>query len=182
MNRLMMKTQAIFNPVHRFDLRLFKWCQSREQMDIMAAAALRISKTADGLPYAFLALLLWLVDPGNGGKLAAAMALAFVLERPLYLVLKNSLKRYRPPESIPGFRSVITASDRFSFPSGHTSGAFLTATLLATFYPAVAVPAFAWATLVGASRVILGVHFPTDTLAGASMGALMAWCALGWIA
>ena len=64
-----------------------------------------------------------------------------------------------------------------SFPSGHTSQAFSTATALTIAYPKwyVAVPAFAWATTVGYSRIYLGMHYPTDVVAGAIVGAGSAW-------
>ncbi len=64
-----------------------------------------------------------------------------------------------------------------SFPSGHTSGAFATATSLSLVYTKwyIIVPAFAWAGTVGYSRMRLGVHYPSDVLAGAMVGAGCAW-------
>jgi undecaprenyl-diphosphatase len=106
-------------------------------------------------------------------QLLYCLLLGFTLERPLYLVLKNVCRRDRPEATlkIPSF---IIPSDRFSFPSGHTSAAFLVATLVSAFYPALAPLLFSWAIMVGMARVILGVHFPTDTLIGAVMGSTLA--------
>lgn len=69
------------------------------------------------------------------------------------------------------------AGDSPSFPSGHTSQAFSTAMSLTLAYPKwyVAVPAFTWAASVGYSRMYLGMHYPTDVLAGAVVGAGSAW-------
>jgi undecaprenyl-diphosphatase len=64
----------------------------------------------------------------------------------------------------------IIPSDQFSFPSGHTSAAFVMATLIGYFFPLLILPAFAWAFLVGLSRIFLGVHYPTDILAGMAIG------------
>ena len=66
-----------------------------------------------------------------------------------------------------------------SFPSGHTSIAFSTATSLALIYKKwyVAVPAFAWASGVGYSRIYLGQHYPSDVVAGALVGAAGAYAA-----
>lgn len=63
--------------------------------------------------------------------------------------------------------------DPYSFPSGHTSSAFAIATSLSSSYPKwyVIVPSMAWATTVGVSRVWLGVHYPSDVLVGAGIGA-----------
>jgi undecaprenyl-diphosphatase len=100
---------------------------------------------------------------------------ACATERILYFLLKNSLKRRRPPEMVTGFTSIIKASDQFSFPSGHTMAAFLLANLCVLEIGLIASPLYFWATSVAISRVILGVHFPTDTLVGATLGSSIAY-------
>ena len=57
-----------------------------------------------------------------------------------------------------------------SFPSGHTASAFAFATAVTAEFPLLAVPLFGLATLVGYSRVHTGVHYPTDVIAGATLG------------
>jgi len=90
--------------------------------------------------------------------------------------LKVTIKRPRPFKADP---YIVQASSggSTSFPSGHTSEAFATATSLYMAYPKwyVAAPAFTWASLVGYSRMYLGVHYPSDVLAGAVVGAGSAW-------
>jgi undecaprenyl-diphosphatase len=83
---------------------------------------------------------------GIAGQEAVRVALwAFALELPLYLLLKNALKRQRPA----GLPVFITPSDRYSLPSGHTAAAFLMATVLAASFPLWAPLLFVWAALVG---------------------------------
>ena len=67
-------------------------------------------------------------------------------------------------------KSLIAASDKFSFPSGHTSAAFCFSTITIITFGGAYAAMFIWASLVGASRVIIGVHYPGDIVAGAVMG------------
>lgn len=91
--------------------------------------------------------------------------------------LKYSINRDRPATKFPGQITPMSNGGSPSFPSGHTSQAFSTATALFIAWPKwyVAVPAFGWATTVGYSRMYLGVHYPSDVLAGALVGAGSAW-------
>ena len=85
--------------------------------------------------------------------------------------LKYSIKRERPFNTYPDIENV-TAAPGYSFPSGHTSTAFATATSLSMEYPKwyIIAPSFAWASAVGYSRMHLGVHYPSDVVSGAIVG------------
>ena len=103
---------------------------------------------------------------------AVIMAAGEVLNEGLKLGLKYAINRDRPFETDPDIIPKISA-DGPSFPSGHTSSAFETATSVTLAYPKwyIIVPSYAWAGTVAYSRMHLGVHYPSDVLAGAVIGA-----------
>lgn len=86
--------------------------------------------------------------------------------------LKYSINRPRPFATYPDLEKETSAGSP-SFPSGHTSNAFALATSVSLAYPKwyIIVPSYLWAGLVAYSRMDLGVHYPSDVLAGALIGA-----------
>lgn len=164
--------------LHNYDLHTFEWCLRRKNLGTFTEISRWISKTADGHLYVIAALLLLI---SQRYEMAGILTAALAVERLCYFVLKSHFRRNRPPQAIPGFQSVVQPSDQFSFPSGHTSAAFLAATLASAWLPEFGWILYFWAGSVGMSRVLLGVHFPTDTLAGAILGHAMALLALGFI-
>ena len=164
----------ILTALQQADLRLFSWLFRSGDRHLLIAPARALSHSGDGYLHAAIPLLLLLMGSNLLGDFVQVLLLALAMERPLYWVLKNSLKRRRPHDLLPGLRSLITASDQFSFPSGHSSGAFLLATAASVVYGAAAAGLFVWACAVALSRVLLGVHFPGDLIAGAVMGSTLA--------
>lgn len=85
---------------------------------------------------------------------------------------KSTIRRQRPYLKYPDIHTNVY-DDTYSFPSGHTSMAFSTATMLSLQYPKwyVIAPSFLYAGAVGYSRMYLGRHYPSDVFAGAVVGA-----------
>lgn len=163
------------NKIQQWDQRVCRLCLLHPYNRPLARASRLVSHSGDGPLYLLVAALLW-QQGSRGQDTVEAALLAFALELPLYLLLKNSLRRVRP-SGLPVF---ITPSDRYSLPSGHTAAAFLMATVLAASYPEWTSVLFAWASLVAASRLLLGVHYGSDLIAGALLGMGCAKLALGW--
>jgi membrane-associated phospholipid phosphatase len=88
-------------------------------------------------------------------------------------ILKTTIDRARPFVTYPDDIHKHSVAGSKSYPSGHTSMAFAAATSISLQYPKwyVIAPAFIYASGVGYSRMYLGVHYPTDVLAGAVLGA-----------
>ncbi len=168
----------LLNEVHQYDIMMFNRLLNTRLHPVLARISKYISKTGDG--HLYLCLLVWVYwQESYTSPFFQAILLGFATERPVYFVLKNGFKRNRPESALNYFQRVIKPSDQFSFPSGHTSAAFMMAVMRGFFYPSVFLLLLCWACLVGFSRVALGVHFPTDTVVGMSLGVSAALISLG---
>lgn len=166
--------------IHKYDVFMFTWLINARMHSTLTRSGRNLSKTGDGQLYVLImGLLYW--STGLESPCLQAVLTGFLIERPMYFVLKNGFKRNRPEAAIKNFHSTIKPSDKFSFPSGHTSAAFMMATLLGYFFPLLMIPLYCWAALVGFSRVVLGVHFPTDILVGVILGISTALFSLGLV-
>jgi len=103
------------------------------------------------------------------GALAAGSGIA------LFLRLKRAARRRRPVAIEPHCWATLLPPDQFSFPSGHTITAFAVAVSLSLFYPTLAIGLLFCAASVAVSRILLGMHFLSDVLAGAAIGSLLAY-------
>jgi undecaprenyl-diphosphatase len=112
-----------------------------------------------GGPRRFLAI-------GAGATAAAAGIFIF-------RALKHTSKRQRPCEIEPHCWASILPPDKYSFPSGHSITAFAVAVSIGLFYPDLQGCLLAVAFLIASSRIILGMHFLSDVLAGSTIGALL---------
>jgi undecaprenyl-diphosphatase len=97
---------------------------------------------------------------------------AIVTQSAIVSTLKAIVGRARPCDALGWCAPIAVASPGGgSFPSGHAAGAFAFAAFVALRAPRWAVPALAWAAIVAWSRCVLGVHYPSDVVAGALVGA-----------
>ncbi|RKF21386.1 phosphatase PAP2 family protein [Alginatibacterium sediminis] len=129
-----------------------------------------ISHAGDGYLYVLLVVLTYCYAD-RGVEFIVLASKSFVVELGLYLSLKQLFRRDRPKQ-LPVF---IKPSDRFSFPSGHSAGAFVMAACVDEVFPAFSVLAFTCSSLIACSRVLLGVHFISDVIAGALLGLCVVW-------
>lgn len=100
----------------------------------------------------------------------------------VFQVLKRLADRRRPCELEPHAWADLLPPDRFSFPSGHSLTAFAVAVPLAAFYPAALPALLLCAVSVAISRILLGMHFLSDVVAGAGLGACLGLTAVRLLA
>ena len=132
------------------------------------------SRLGDGIAwYATLALLPVVVGLSALGP-SLHMGLTALAGVAIYKCIKNLLNRERPFASHRAVEALVRPLDRYSFPSGHTLHAVTFTIMLGYYYPPLLVVAVPFALSVAASRVVLGLHYPTDVAAGAAVGTLLA--------
>jgi undecaprenyl-diphosphatase len=92
-----------------------------------------------------------------------------------YKMIKRGTLRRRPYQALPSIARGAPVLDTFSFPSGHTLHAVAFTLVACAYYPALSVVLVPFTLLTAASRVVLGLHYPSDVLAGAAIGAAVAF-------
>lgn len=146
----------------------------------LLAACRLASRLGDGMLWYGLMLVLPLVAGDKGWACARHMLLAGLASLVLYKVLKHASGRPRPFRVCPGIRCQGRVLDEFSFPSGHTFHAVGFSLVLAYHFPVGAAALVPFTVLVALSRVVLGLHYPSDVLAGAVLGTVVGLVSI-WI-
>jgi undecaprenyl-diphosphatase len=156
----------IENRDHRVMRRVNSWRAPRWIRFWMLSA----TRMGDGwLWYSLGALLIAFGGP-RGYEAVGAAGSAALLGILVFKGLKKLSHRPRPCQVQPHCWAKVLPPDQFSFPSGHTMTAFSIALVVSYYYPGLEWPLFFLAVSIGISRVILGMHFLSDVLAGAVLG------------
>jgi undecaprenyl-diphosphatase len=138
-----------------------------------------ISRLGDGVAWYVLMAALVVGDGMHGVAVSAQIAATGVIGLTLYRLLKRWTRRPRPFASHGRIHAWTAPLDEFSFPSGHTLHAVAFTVVALAHYPALAWVLVPLTTCIAVSRVVLGLHYPSDVLAaivvGAGLGSLSLW-------
>ncbi|MBJ6978321.1 MULTISPECIES: phosphatase PAP2 family protein [unclassified Luteimonas] len=153
-------------------LRTNAWCARTGVLQVFAT----VSRLGDGIGWYLLMAAMVLADGVDGLRASAHMAATGALALLLYTTLKRRTRRPRPFAADVRIRAWIAPLDEFSFPSGHTLHAVSFSIVALAHYPQLAWLLLPFTALVALSRVVLGLHWPSDVLAalliGGGLGAL----------
>jgi len=133
-----------------------------------------ISRLGNGVFWYAFILILPVFFGATGGARALQMIVTGAIGIAIYKWLKQHFVRERPYISHLRIRVGTAPLDRYSFPSGHTLHAVCSAIMLTAYFPIFAWIVVPFAVLVAVSRVVLGLHYPTDVAVGAAIGAGLA--------
>jgi undecaprenyl-diphosphatase len=141
-----------------------------------------VSRLGDGVIWYSIMGILPVIGGLTGLAMAAHMAGIGLAGLLVYRITKLLSGRERPyVQHGDRVACAMPPLDRYSFPSGHTLHAVSFTAILCTYMPALCWVLLPFTLLVALSRMVLGLHYPSDVLAGALIGALLAWTSFGLV-
>mgnify|MGYP001827686416 CR=1 FL=1 len=166
---------------NRYDLEASEFCNRACRRPRVERWFALVSRLGDGPLWYALILALPLAYGAAALPVSLAMGLAALAGLACYKLLKVGTSRPRPYAVSPRIRLGTAPLDQFSFPSGHTLHAVAFSLMASSQYPELVWVLVPFTLLVAASRVVLGLHYPSDVLAGAALGALFGLLGLSLI-
>ena len=152
------------------DGKILLWIQNNLRSDVMNTIEKFITNFGG---FIAAAMVLMIIIPKTRRLGIMTFAANFMADMLANGVLKKLVERVRPYEVVEGLTSVIGAMSSTSFPSGHSACSFAIATVIfLETKKKVGIPALILAAMIASSRLYLGVHYPTDVLAGITVGVL----------
>jgi undecaprenyl-diphosphatase len=161
---------GVFQQVKTLELQMCRQLNRYLALAKVRTLFVVVSRLGDGVVWYLLILAMLTTSPAA----AVQMAVTGLIASGLQTVLKASLARERPFVTSPAIACGVAPLDRYSFPSGHTLHAVCFTALAVHHVPALAWVLVPFTALVMASRVILGLHYPSDVVAGALVGLALA--------
>jgi undecaprenyl-diphosphatase len=143
------------------------------RVPVLLALFRAVSWLGNGILWYALMLALLLADRLNAPLPVFHMAAVGLACTLTYKLLKRGTLRPRPYQVHQHIAAGAQPLDQFSFPSGHTLHAVAFTLVACSYYPALVAFLVPFTLLVAASRLVLGLHYPSDVLAGAALGALI---------
>lgn len=163
-------TRLWLDRLSSYELGLCQRCNQRAELLPTLHFYRIISRLGDGVFWYLLMALLPALFGSSGLLAALHMLLTGGLSLAVYKLLKRGTSRPRPYQAHAAIQRHGPALDQYSFPSGHTMHAVGFTVALGLHLPLLALLVTPFAGLVAMSRLVLGLHYPSDVLAGALIG------------
>lgn len=171
----MTNTEALWRRCFEYDLSLCVLFNRHVQRRAVRRFFAVISRLGNGVFWYALMAVLPLLYGMQGLQASVHMIVVGLSGVLLYKGLKGHINRERPFVHHAEIRLGAMPLDRFSFPSGHTLHAVAFTLVALHYFPLLGMSLMPFVLLVAASRMVLGLHYPSDVLMGAAVGAILAW-------
>lgn len=157
--------------IQELDDRFAESSQAKEQPGFIRALAVVLAHSGDSWFWLIGLGLLWWLGTDYWKQLALVMIIGIGVTALVVLVIKFTVRRRRPQGE---WGRIYRSTDPHSFPSGHAARSTMLAVITLGLGPLwLGLSLLLWAPLVGLARIILGVHYPSDILAGMALGIVM---------
>jgi len=168
------RMRLYLNRMHQLDSNVCVAVNNTSQYRLIRDCFRLVSRLGDGMFWYGLMIIILIMKGSAGVAPVLHMAIAGQVGTILYKWLKGKTLRPRPYEVRQDIRLTGTPLDKFSFPSGHTLHAVVFSVVVLNYYPQLSFIVLPFTAMVGLSRVVLGLHYPSDVIAGALIGGLIA--------
>ncbi|UCD40678.1 MAG: phosphatase PAP2 family protein [Chloroflexota bacterium] len=157
--------------IQELDERFAGASRTSEQTSLIRALAVVLAHSGDSWFWLVGLGLLWWRGPEEWKQLALVMIIGIVITAVVVMVIKFTVRRSRPQGE---WGQIYRSTDPHSFPSGHAARSTMLAVIGVGLGPLwLGLALLIWAPLVGLARIILGVHYPSDILAGMLLGLII---------
>ncbi len=174
----MSKMGSSLQQINRLDVELCALC-NRQSRHLSVRNVFRVaSRLGDGVFWYGLMIVLLLRYQADALPAVIHMLVAGLTGTAIYKLIKHKTLRPRPFSVYPSIVCTGQTLDQFSFPSGHTLHAVVFSVIAVFYFPALIWLVLPFTVLVAMSRPILGLHYPSDVLAGALIGGALAGISL----
>lgn len=167
--------------ISRWDAELCAFCNRRSRNFTVRNLFRLVSRLGDGVFWYALMIVLLLEYQGAALPAVLHMIAVGLVGTASYKFIKGKTLRPRPFNVYPAIICAGKTLDQFSFPSGHTMHAVAFSIVVLSYFPGLFWLVVPFAALVALSRPILGLHYPSDVLAGAALGAAIAGVSLALV-
>ena len=169
----------LFQRMDRHEYRLCLLFNRYASVEMVRAFFAVVSRLGNGVFWYVLMLVLPMVYGARAIETSVMMAVTGVIGVVVYKLLKNNLVRQRPCNNHEAIRQGTAMLDLYSFPSGHTLHAVAFTIIAVQAFPELGMVLVPFVLLIAASRVVLGLHYPSDVLVGALIGTSLASISIG---
>lgn len=168
------RMRLYLNHMHRLDSNLCVAVNHTSQYRLIRDCFRIVSRLGNGMFWYGLTIAILMVKGAEGLAPVLHLLLVALVGALLNKWLKGKTLRPRPYQVHNDICLTGTPMDKFSFPSGHTLHAVMFSVVALSYYPQLAFIVVPFTVMVALSRVVLGLHYPSDVLAGALIGGLIA--------